>query len=120
MRLPILILHICAGIVGLLSGTAAMSFRKGSHWHRVAGNVFVVSMLTMGVCGSYLAVMKHQMNNVFGGLLTVYLVSTAWLAGRHRDGETTLFDWAALLMALEIGGSLLTLGVRVLNGLAEP
>jgi uncharacterized membrane protein len=120
MRLPILILHICAGIVGLLSGTAAMSFRKGSHWHRVAGNVFVVSMLTMGVCGSYLAVMKHQMTNVFGGLLTVYLVSTAWLAGRHRDGETTIFDWAALLMALEIGGSLLTLGDRVLNGLAEP
>ncbi len=120
MRLPLLILHISAGIVGLLSGTAAMSFRKGSHWHRAAGNVFVVSMLTMGMCASYLALMKHQMNNVFGGLLTVYLVSTAWLAGRRNDGETTIFDWAALLMALEIGGNLLTLGIRVANGQAEP
>lgn len=120
MRLPILIFHIGTGIVGLLSGAAAMSFRKGSHGHRVAGNVFVVAMLTMGLCGSYLAVMKHQMNNVFGGLLTVYLVSSAWLAGRRREGETNIFDWVGLLMALEIGGSLLTLGFRVANGLAEP
>jgi len=29
MRLPILIIHICAGNVGLLSGAAAVSFRKG-------------------------------------------------------------------------------------------
>jgi hypothetical protein len=27
---PILLVHICAGSLGLLSGTAAMSFRKGS------------------------------------------------------------------------------------------
>jgi hypothetical protein len=119
MRLPILILHVSAGIVGLLSGTAAMSFRKGSHWHRVAGNVFVAAMLTMGMCGSYMALVKHQTNNVFGGVLTVYLVSTAWLVGRRRAAETNFFDWAALLMALEIGGGLLTLGFRVANGLEE-
>jgi hypothetical protein len=120
MRLPILILHISAGIAGLLSGTAAMSFRKGSHRHRVSGDVFVVSMLIMGACGSYLALMKHQMNNVFGGLLTFYLVTTAWLAGRRRDEGTSVFDWGALLMALAIGASLLTLGIRVANGQGDP
>src|ERR1700746_1188260 len=88
MRLPILILHIMGGMVGLLSGAAAISFRKGSSAHRMAGNVFVVSMLMMGACGSFLALLKHQMNNVFGGLLTVYLITTAWLTGRRRDGAT--------------------------------
>jgi len=39
MRLPILVFHICAGISALLSGAVAMSFRKGSQGHRVAGNV---------------------------------------------------------------------------------
>ena len=34
---PILFLHIAAGIVGILSGTAAMSFRKGSPRHALAG-----------------------------------------------------------------------------------
>ena len=37
---PLLIFHICAGIVGLLSGAIALTFRKGSRGHRVAGNVF--------------------------------------------------------------------------------
>jgi hypothetical protein len=120
MRLPILVLHISGGIIGLVSGAAAMSFRKGSSAHRVAGNIFVVSMLIMGACGSYLALMKHQMNNVFGGLLTFYLITTAWLTGRRRDGSTGIFDWAALVMALGIGGSLLTLGIRVASGEAQP
>jgi len=37
---PILVLHICAGSLGLLSGTAAMSFRKGSARHVLAGKVW--------------------------------------------------------------------------------
>jgi len=120
MRLPLLVLHITGGIVGLLSGTVAMSFRKGSPGHRLSGNVFVVSMLIMGLCGSTLALMKHQMNNVFGGLLTFYLITTAWLTGRRRDGQTTLLDWGALVFGIAIGASLLTLGILVARGLAVP
>src|SRR5215471_9159168 len=120
MRLPLLVLHITGGIIGLLSGGAAMSFRKGSYWHCIAGNVFVISMLTMGACGSYLALLKHQTNNVFGGLLTFYLVTTGWLTGRRNERGTGLFDWGALLMALAIGTILLTLGIRVARSPAEP
>jgi predicted membrane protein DUF2306 len=119
MRLPFLVLHISAGIIGLLSGTLAMSFRKGSERHRTAGNVFVVAMLTMGLCGSYLALLKHQTNNVFGGLLTFYLITTAWLAGRRGERRPGIFDWSALVMALAIGISLFALGIRVVNGQSE-
>lgn len=41
----ILYLHIGAGSAGLLSGAAAIVFRKGSHLHRLAGKIFVVSDL---------------------------------------------------------------------------
>jgi hypothetical protein len=30
-------------------------------------------------------------------------VTTAWLTARRRDGETSVFDWAALLIPLAIG-----------------
>jgi uncharacterized membrane protein len=40
--------HSC-GTLGLLSGTAAISFRKGSRRHALAGKIFVASMLTMAV-----------------------------------------------------------------------
>jgi len=43
----LLFIHIPAGVVGLLSGTSAAYFRKGSRLHAAAGNVFVVSMLIM-------------------------------------------------------------------------
>ena len=46
---PVLVFHISAGTSALLSGTAAMSFRKGSPRHRVAGNVFVMAMLGLSV-----------------------------------------------------------------------
>lgn len=100
---PILILHICGGTLGLLFGTAALSFRKGSKPHVVAGKVFVASMLLMGLAAIYLAILKHQPNNIGGGILTFYLIGTAWLTARRKDGETSRFDWIALLIPLVIG-----------------
>ena len=100
---PILVVHICAGSLGLLSGTAAMSFRKGSPRHVLAGKVFVASMLTMGAVAVYLAIVRHQPNNIGGGILTLYLIGTAWLTARRRDGETSRFDWIVLLIPLALG-----------------
>ena len=100
---PILVVHICSGILGLLSGIVAVSVGKGSHRHVLAGKVFVASMLTMAVAAVYLAITKHQPNNIGGGILTFYLIGTAWLTARRRHGETSHFDWVALLIPLAIG-----------------
>jgi uncharacterized membrane protein len=100
---PILVVHICAGTLGLLSGTAAMSFRKGSARHVLAGKIFVAAMLTMAVGAVYLAIVRHQSNNIGGGILTFYLIGTAWLTARRRDGETSRFDWIVLLIPLALG-----------------
>jgi len=105
----------------LLSGTAAMSFRKGSPRHVLAGKVFVASMLTMGAFAVYLAITRHQPNNIGGGILTVYLIGTAWLTARRRDGETSRFDWVVLLIPLAIGILLWMNGVKVLrSGVGSP
>ena len=100
---PILMAHIFAGTLGLLAGTAAMCFRKGSPSHVLAGKIFVASMLTMGVLAVYLAIVRHQPNNIGGGILTVYLIGTGWLTARRRDGETSHFDWVVLLIPLTLG-----------------
>ena len=34
---PPLLVHICGGTIGLLSGFAAMAFRKGSRYHGPGG-----------------------------------------------------------------------------------
>lgn len=96
---PVLLLHIGSGTLGLLSGGVAIALRKGSPRHRLVGNIFVISMLGLGTSGAYLAFMKNEGDNVAAGLTTVYLVATAWSAGRRSDGITIL-DRIALVFVL--------------------
>ena len=112
---PTLIVHICGGTLGLLSGTAAMTFRKGSPRYVLAGKIFVASMLTMAVFAVYLAVTRHQPNNIGGGILTFYLIGTAWLAAKRRDRETRRYDWLLFLIPLAIGLLTWMNGIRVVR-----
>jgi hypothetical protein len=112
---PILVFHISAGTLAMLSGTAAMSFRKGSDQHRVAGNVFVTAMLSLAVSGAYLGFSKHQTLNGLMGILTFYLVTTAWWTARRPDGATGIFDWAALIVPFAVGATLVTYGLNAAN-----
>lgn len=116
MRLPILIFHITGGVLGMLAGAAAMLFRKGSQRHRLAGDVFVISMLCMATAGAYLGFMKHQTPNVLGGMVTIYLVATAWAAGRRREEGFGIVDWAGFLFALTIGVMTALQGVAKIAG----
>lgn len=111
MRSPLLLLHIIGGTLGILSGFVAVSLRKGSRWHGVAGNVFFISMLTMSGCGAYMALMKSEVSNVFGGLLTFYMVATAWVTVRRRDGGTGIYGWVGLLAALGLGAVMVSFGI---------
>ncbi|PYQ49615.1 MAG: hypothetical protein DMF59_13155 [Acidobacteria bacterium] len=110
---PLLLLHICSAIVGLLSGFMAMALPKGSGLHGAAGSVFFVSMLGMGGAGAYIAAfIKPNNGNVMGGCLAIYLVSTAWMAARRRERKTGIFDFCALLLGLAIGAAGATWGVQ--------
>ena len=113
MRLPLLILHILGGTVGLLAGTVAMVVRKGSRLHRTSGNVFTIAMLTLASSALCLAIMKSQRGNIIGSIVTFYMITTAWLAGRRRN--IGLCDWAALLVGLGGAAAVITLGVQTLH-----
>jgi hypothetical protein len=116
MRLsPMLLLHICAGTLGVLSGAVAISFRKGSRWHRLTGMVFAISMLSLGASGAYMALMKFQPGNILGGTFTFYLVATAWMTVKRRDEMRSNFDWAALLLVLSVAAIQVTLGIQAMR-----
>ena len=117
MRSAILVLHICGGLIGLLSGGTAMFVRKGSRQHGIAGDVFVVSMLSMAAAGVLLAVMKSQPGNILGGTLTLYLVATAWMTVKRRESKPggfdwKMFEWVALLVVLTVATANVTFGIQ--------
>jgi uncharacterized membrane protein len=113
MRLPLLILHILGGTVGLLAGTVAMAVRKGSRLHRASGNVFTIAMLTLASSALCLAIMKSQRGNIVGSIVTFYLITTAWLAGRRRKIGRP--EWAALLVGLGGAAAVIALGVQTVR-----
>jgi uncharacterized membrane protein len=107
---PLLIVHICGGVIGVLSGSMALFVRKGSRSHRRSGDVFVIAMLCMAASGAYLGFLKSQTPNVLAGLLTFYLVSTAWLTVKRREGETGRGELALLLLGFAAGTGALIAG----------
>jgi uncharacterized membrane protein len=112
---PVLFVHICAAIIGLLSGFAALFFRKGSRLHRMSGNVFFVSMLSMSTSATYLALGKSQITNALVGTLTFYMAATAWLTVKRKGRHTDLSDSGLTLIALVVGVSALVFGWKAAN-----
>ena len=100
----ILFLHVAGGTVGIISGAVALIARKGGRLHRVAGTVFLVSMLIMATIGAatspFLPV--PSMTNVAAGTLTFYLVATGWMAIKRKNGRIGRFEKGGLGVALGI------------------
>jgi uncharacterized membrane protein len=99
---PLLLFHIGAATLGLLSGTVAMALRKGSRGHGLVGDVFVVSMLCMSAAAAYLAYTTPDgpVINLLMGVFTFYLVATGWWTAKRREERTGPFDWIALGVVL--------------------
>jgi len=116
MRLPLLVLHVGAGILAMLAGALAIVFRKGSQGHRRAGNVFVICMLSVSAIGSYLGFVKGEMDNFTGGIFAFYLVATAWATARQRENKTWKLDWSAPPIALAFAAINFVWGVEVARG----
>jgi len=117
----LLTLHITAGILGVLSGAVTLTFSKGSRRHRLSGLFFVAAMLCMAGGGATLAIMKNQPTNVCAGVLTFYMILTAWFTARRSDqAKTGIFDWVALLFGLAVGISITTMGIQVVAGIRPP
>lgn len=93
-----LTLHVGGGIVGVVSGGAALVFRKGDRLHRAAGDVFVVAMLISMTIAAITAPFVPATFNVPGAVFTAYLVATAWMTVRRRPGEFGRFEVAALFV----------------------
>ena len=114
----VLFLHVAAGTVGLLSGIFAMTVRKGGSLHRVAGNIFFVSMLVMATFAIYLGFVRpDQLVNVFIGVFVFYLVATAWITIRRREGAIGVSERIGLVAALALCAPFMVLSFQLALGL---
>jgi len=102
----LLYLHIGAGTVSLLAGAGALTTKKGSHHHRLAGKVFVLSMLIMTVIGACVEpfLPTPERATVLAGVMTFYLVVTGFTALSRSGQRQLVTDSATLLVSLGLAG----------------
>ncbi len=112
---PIMLVHILGGSIALMAGAGALIVRKGSRWHARIGTAFFASMLVMTLTGAVIATLKPDRGTAMIGILTCYLVITAWTAARQRDGKPVWADRAALFHGLGVTAMLLLYGVMGMN-----
>ncbi len=114
---PLLPIHILAGSIALLSGFAALALRKGGKGHIRVGTWFFGSMAVMTLTGALIAALKPERGTAVIGILTCYLVVTAWMAARRREGRFGRPEMIACLIGGACAATMLGLG---LLGLASP
>ena len=107
--------HLLAGLIGLAAGVVALCAVKGGTLHRKSGTIFAYAMLLVGSSGIVMAALKSQRMNLIGGLMTVYMVSTALLTIRRRAQRFHWLDVAAMLFGLAVGLRSITVGFEASN-----
>ena len=97
--------HILAGSIALLSGAAALYFRKGSIRHVQAGAV--------------MAATAFEGETAVVAILAMYLVATSWVTARHRDGRASRFELLAVSVPIACAVALLALGFDAVSNPRE-
>jgi len=109
------VLHIAGGLLAIGAGAVALYALKGAELHRKAGIAFVCAMIAMSATGALLATLKGERPNVMGGMLTFYMVTTAFVTVRRRAYRFHWLDAAGMLFALAVGIYEISLGVEAVN-----
>ena len=110
----VLLLHVVAGAVALVSGFVAVAVAKGDRWHHVTGKTFVFSMIVMGLLGSVISV--YEGKSIVGGTFAAYLVFTGFTTVRPWGGAHRQ-RWAVALtgLAFALAAAQLAFGVVALD-----
>lgn len=119
MDTPLVIaVHALVGSIVVGSGVLALSLRKGSAQHTLAGRLFVGSMLLMGPVVAAGALSTPGSLSSLGILFVffiIYLVISAWSTIRQTELPITRLDIAAPAAALCISIAGLVMGFDTIN-----
>ncbi len=103
MKLILLILHITAGCVALMSAPVAMAVGKGNTLHRRAGILFFWSMTLVFITALLLSLVSFQPFLLMIAVLSYYAVVSGYRALYHKKLHASKsvikpIDWFALVV----------------------
>ena len=92
----LLMIHIAAGSVALVTAIIALITAKGGPYHIRAGRVYAIAMTVIFMTALPLAILGSNLFLALIALFSFYLVSAGWRFARNRHGHAQPIDWAAV------------------------
>ena len=108
-------LHILTGTIALMSGAISFLVKKGGKLHRKSGLAFVFSMVVMTLSGALLAFLSGEKLNMVAGLVTFYLVVTAYLSVNHPKARARLTHSVFMTVGFVVGAYAIYIGLTAIN-----
>jgi uncharacterized membrane protein len=96
---PDSIFHMIAGTIGLITGITALIARKGGPLHRRVGFIFFIAMMSTAASGAYMGLAREQPGNAVAGIVTLYLLITAWMTVLRGEKQVGWFEVGAFVFS---------------------
>ena len=94
--LILLVIHIGAGSIALLTAAVALFTPKGQRWHILAGRIYAIGMTLVFVTAIPLAILGSSIFLFLIAFFSFYLVFAGWRFARNRQRRAHPVDWAAV------------------------
>ena len=117
LALTLLVIHIAAGSVALLTALVALVTAKGGRVHVLAGRVYAIGMTLIFLTAIPLAIFGASVFLLLIAIFSFYLVFAGWRFARNRSRRPQPVDWlAAGVMGLTGLGMWVYAGVLAATG----
>ena len=103
MMESLLILHVTAGCLALVTAGAALVLKKGGQSHRWAGRFYFVAMVIIFLTAVIMSLLTANTFLFLIALFSFYLAFSGWRFARNRSGEPHWIDWLAVIIMVSSG-----------------
>jgi len=114
----LLIIHIIAGSIGLLTGTINIIKKKGDKAHKNVGKFFFYSMLINGFAGLIMSLIHRNDFLLIVAVFSIYMVATGQrflsLKQLHKEQKPKAIDWILTYTMLVFAFLFITYGSYLL------
>ncbi|QKZ11276.1 DUF2306 domain-containing protein [Spirosoma sp. KUDC1026] len=115
----LLITHIAAGMIALLTGLVPMFSKKGGKLHNRSGLIYVYCMITVAITALLLCGLQpFKMMRLFLtgiAVFSFYLCFTGWRATSQKMGRITTFDRGLTYVTLVVSASMIGFGLYLVS-----
>lgn len=110
----VLILHIIAGNVALISGAISMISKKGNAVHKRFGKIFFYAMMIITVTALFLSIAKSSEFLLYVGIFVFYQIYSGFKAIKNKSLRHNWLDGIIILAAFINGIAMVASGAIVL------